>query len=335
MSINTSEQLRRDILIERGYDRFTITDLDEKESDNKSFTNSYQEIDINKCIELSDIFVTHDGSNYRENRKLNNQIITYLALIRHPGLVPPSPMERIMQIAYTAKLNSGCLSRQVGAVVTNANYSVQAVGWNTVAQGQTPCSLRCLTDLMSGEDPVAYSEFEKQDTVFHKSTTLLNDKYKAAKDSLIGLPNAYCFKDIHTRTAQKQRFNQVHTRALHAEENAFLQLAKYGTEGIKGGKLFTTSSCCELCGKKAYQLGIKEIFYIDSYPGITQQHILGCGESRPKMVLFHGAIGRAYSNLYNPFVPFKDELEALSGVSVKELLDSENRKTTNVTSDNK
>lgn len=334
MSINTNEKLRRDKLIERGYDRFTIRDLDAKESDNKDFSHSYQEIDINKCIELSDIFVTHDGSNYRENRKLNNQIITYLSLIRHPGLIPPSPMERVMQIAYTAKLNSGCLSRQVGAVVTNASYSVQAVGWNTVAQGQTPCSLRCLTDLISGEDPVAYSEFERQDSVFHSSTTLLNDKYKAAKDSLLGLPNAYCFKDIHTTTAKKQRFNQVHTRALHAEENAFLQLAKYGTEGIKGGKLFTTSSCCELCGKKAYQLGIKEIIYIDSYPGITQQHILGCGESRPKMVLFHGAIGRAYSNLYNPFVPFKDELEALSGVSVKETLDSEKKKD-EATTDNK
>lgn len=66
----------------------------------------------------------------------------------HPGLVPPSPIERVMQVAYTAKLNSGCLSRQVGAAVTNEAFSVVSIGWNTVAEGQTPCSLRSLSDLV-------------------------------------------------------------------------------------------------------------------------------------------------------------------------------------------
>ncbi len=329
MSINTDEKIRRDKLIEKGFDLASIDELDKKESDKKDFNDTYQEIDINKCIELSDIFVTHDGTECRENRNLNNQIITYLALIRHPGLIPPSPMERIMQIAYTAKLNSGCLSRQVGAVVTNENFSVQSVGWNTVAQGQTPCSLRCLNDLCNSEDKSAYSEFERNNKLFKSSTNDLQKEYKSVieKDLLLGLPLAFCFKDIHTTITEKQKYNQVHTRALHAEENAFLQLAKYGTQGIQGGKLFTTSSCCELCGKKAYQLGIREIFYIDSYPGITQKHIIECGSYQPRMILFHGAIGRAYSNLYNPFIPMKDELEALSGISVKDVLDPDKNKT--------
>lgn len=73
----------------------------------------------------------------------------------------------------------------------------------------------------------------------------------------------YCFKDVHnSRHVTGEIGNQVHTRSLHAEENAFLQLAKYGSSGIKGGKLFSTACCCELCAKKAYQLGIKEIYYI-------------------------------------------------------------------------
>jgi deoxycytidylate deaminase len=320
MSINTEEKIRRDKLIEKGYNLDLIADLDKKESDKKDFSHSYQEIDINKCIDLSDIYITHDGTECKENRKLNNQIITYLALIRHPGLIPPSPLERVMQIAYTAKLNSGCLSRQVGAVVTNENYSVQSIGWNTVAEGQTPCSLRCLNDLLNSEDKSAYSEFEKTNPKFNDSAQDLLTEYnrKLKNNPLLGLPLAYCFKDIHTSTADKQLYNQVHTRALHAEENAFLQLSKYGTQGIQGGKLFTTSSCCELCGKKAYQLGIREIYYIDSYPGITQKHIIECGDKQPKMILFHGAIGRAYSNLYNPLLPLKDEVEALSNVSVKD-----------------
>ena len=134
----------------------------------------------------------------------------------------------------------------------------------------------------------------------------------------------YCFKDIHTTIIPKQKGNQVHTRSLHAEENAFLQLAKYGNVGIKGGKLFTTASCCELCAKKAYQLGIKEIYYIDAYPGISKAHILECGDNQPQMILFTGAVGRAYINLYNPFVPLKDEIEAITGINVKNL-DSNNK----------
>lgn len=145
----------------------------------------------------------------------------------------------------------------------------------------------------------------------------MKDK-KINTDQLKGLTLTYCFKDVYTTIrSRKELGNQVHTRSLHAEENAFLQLAKYGTQGIEGGFLFTTASCCELCAKKAYQLGIKRIYYIDAYPGITQSHILESGNKQPKMTLFHGAIGRAYISLYNPMLPLKDEIETLTGIRVK------------------
>ena len=222
-----------------------------------------------------------------------------------------------MKIAYTAKLNSGCISRQEGAEVTNEHFSVQSIGWNTVAEGQTPCSLRNLYDLFKDEDEGAFSDFERFNEDFDKEKKILIQAYEPVKTKLNGLNLSYCFKDVYTSSKEKQRNNQVHTRSLHAEENAFLQLAKYGTQGIKGGKLFTTASCCELCSKKAYQLGITEIYYIDTYPGISRSHILESGINRPKMLLFNGAIGRAYVNLYTPFLPLKDEIEELTNVRVK------------------
>lgn len=60
----------------------------------------------------------------------------------HPGLISPTPMERVMQFAYTAKTNSGCISRQVGTAITDSNYSVKVIGWNDVPEGQAPFSLR-------------------------------------------------------------------------------------------------------------------------------------------------------------------------------------------------
>ena len=76
---------------------------------------------------------------------------------------------------------------------------------------------------------------------------------------------------------------------------------------------FIGACTCELCAKKAYQLGIKVIYYIDPYPGISDLHILSAG-SKPIMPrLFNGAIGNAYHWLYDPIMPYKDELTLLLG----------------------
>lgn len=109
----------------------------------------------------------------------------------------------------------------------------------------------------------------------------------------------------------------MHTRSLHAEENAFLQISKCGGAGIDGGFLFTTASPCELCSKKAYQLGIKRIYYIDPYPGIAIDHILNGGSNNPELILFSGAIGRAFHRLYMPITAYKDELSALTKSSLQ------------------
>lgn len=321
MAVHTEEKIRRDALFKRGFRIDEIEHLDKVEGEKPNFHDSYEKIDIDKCIELADIHLAHDGTDIDHNRDMVNQIFTYVALIFHPGLIPPSPLERCMQVAYTAKLNSGCLSRQVGAAVTNENFSVQSIGWNTVAEGQTPCSLRNLYDLFKDEDEGAFSDFERFNDEFSIQKKKLIQAYEPVKAKLNGLNLSYCFKDVYTSSKEKQRNNQVHTRSLHAEENAFLQLAKYGTQGIKGGKLFTTASCCELCSKKAYQLGITEIYYIDTYPGISRAHILESGVNRPQMLLFKGAIGRAYINLFTPFLPLKDEIEELTDVKVKKVIE--------------
>lgn len=42
-------------------------------------------------------------------------------------------------------------------------------------------------------------------------------------------------------------------------------------------------------------------------------------KGNPKMILFQGAIGNAYISLYAPRMPYKDEIELTTGVSVKEV----------------
>ncbi len=60
--------------------------------------------------------------------------------------------------------------------------------------------------------------------------------------------------------------------------------------------------------KKAYQLGLREIIFIDPYPGIANDHILEVGENPPELLQFYGAVGKGYHQLYDSVLPYKDEL---------------------------
>ncbi|TQP58015.1 hypothetical protein [Vibrio cholerae] len=322
MSVNTSNENRLKHLMEsHKFTSVQIKELDKKEYPEKLVGyQKYISQNIQKCIELADIHINNPRENQFGHSELRAQLAWYVALMLHPGLVMPTSTESCMQLAYSVKQNSGCISRQVGAVVTDDGYSVKAVGWNNTAQGQVPCLLRSAEDLLNGFDERAYSKYEKNDKEFR---SVLKNKFDQVRryKHLDGRNLAFCFKDLQNQVEQKK--NQVHTRSLHAEENAFLQISKHGGQGVNGGILFTTASPCELCAKKAYQLGISKIVYIDPYPGIATPHILSCGSHQPKLELFRGAIGRAFYQLYQPIMPYKDELEVLldikGGVDKKDL----------------
>ena len=321
-SINAEQRHVEDRLargLKMSIDQIKQQDDKENPSDTVDSAKNFVSQNIKACIQKSDIHIANNGmygnSNYHE---LYGQIIKYISLIQHPGLITPSLDEKMMQVAHTAKLNSACLSRQVGASITNQYGSLKAIGWNSVADGQTPCLLRSKDELLKGTISNSFSLYEKGKK-FNEAITEFYPKIK--NEDLIGRNQSFCFSEIHNKQIMKEKNqntkdckcdkNQVHTRSLHAEENAFLQISKYGGEGIKDGTLYSTASPCELCSKKAYQLGIKRIVYIDPYPGTAQEQILLSGLYPPKVKLFKGAIGSAYNKLYEPIISYKDELSAL------------------------
>lgn len=318
MAVTCDDEDRVERMEQLNLTKKDIKAIDDREySGNKKQLDSYDNFvsqNLQDCIQKSDIFIANSGKSSEINqnkRYLNAQLIRYVALMLRPGLVTPTREERCMQLAFVAKLNSGCISRQVGAAVADENYSIKSVGWNDVPKGQVPCLLRDVEDLITGGDENAFSKFEKTDKAFLAQVNQTYSNRAELKEA--GLPCPYCFKREYNKS--KNTDNQVHTRSLHAEENAFLQLAKHGNSGIEGGYLYTTASPCELCSKKAFQLGIKEIVYVDPYPGISSTHVLSSGDenARPKMKLFSGAVGHAYHRLYGAILPIKDEYLARLG----------------------
>ena len=286
---------------------------------------SYSEV---KQVVKEEVRFHIDKQNNLKNiftyKSLKLQTLKLICLIKQPGIITPSSIERNMHIAFNAKLNSGCISRQVGAVVTDKYFSVKAVGWNEVPEGQTPCSLRNIYDLKNGRNSNTFTKFEKSESIrgvyvnkktFKQNATDGLMEESVTLDKLQGRNCSFCFKEFHNSFEGEK--NQVHTRSLHAEENAMMQIAKYGGQSLKGGNLFTTASPCELCSKKAFQLGISNIFYIDPYPGIAKTQVLHGGnnlDSNPNLFMFQGAIGRGLNKLYEPFMSLKDETKIRSGI---------------------
>jgi len=305
-SINAENDERKKRLSAKGFLDENIEDIEKSENKEKIVDKEqFAAQNIPRCLQLADVHLTnHDMVEKDETEfiSLKRNLLMYITLIMQPGLITPTHVERCMNIAFNAKLNSGCISRQVGALVTDKNYSVVSIGWNSVPEGQTPCNLRNIDDLVNCANKEDFSEFERSNESFKKYVKTK----KINKICLEGRNHSYCFKDYYMDL--KSEKNQVHTRSLHAEENAFLQISKYGGRAVFSGILFTTASPCELCAKKAYQLGINTIYYIDPYPGISKEHILSAGINSPNMKLYYGAIGNAFTKLYNPIMSMKDEL---------------------------
>lgn len=259
--------------------------------------------DVDGCVCNADVYLFNNAKGITDtenNVKLLQAVVRNVSLVMYPGLVRPTPIERCMQIALSAKVNSGCLSRQVGAVVTDAEYNILAIGWNDVPCGEVPCAYKNLKDVSAYADQDAYSDYELHDLDFRRRLSQI----EIDEEKLLGLPLNYCFKDIH-----KDGKDPMRSRAMHAEEKA---LALCGREA-EGGYLFTTSSPCEMCSKNAKNHRIKKIYYLEAYPGISQAQYTNSGDesNRAELILFSGAVGRAYMQMYTPLLPQKDVLKYL------------------------
>lgn len=346
VATNKRDTTRRDYVLKKAAEQYPSSDIKNTDSDahkhsaqllllddaeyksNDHKNGEFSSPDIENCIQKSDYHIyIPDETDLKETQQdfsyltLNEQLIKLISLIHQPGIITPTSIERCMQLAFAAKTNSGCISRQVGAAITDVDYSIKAIGWNEVPEGQVPCNLRDLSNLVVGHTKSYFSDFEKSGGNYDGKTFI--EKAKAEVNigdmtNLNGRHCPFCFKSFHNAFEGKD--NQVHTRSLHAEENAMMQIVKYGGQPIKGGNLFTTASPCELCSKKAFQLGIRNIFYIDPYPGIAQTQILKAGKNQalnPKLYMYQGAVGRAFHKLYEPFMSIKDEMVLLTRINPK------------------
>lgn len=302
----------------------TITEFASEEASRKEYEEGkLSHPNTALCVANADIHISNHGEGKKDEPygtffiNMFEQWMKYASLMLHPGLITPSAEERCMSVAYVSSFNSSCVSRKVGAVITNKAHSIRTIGWNDAPYGQLPCGLRSLPEVVGEKGcefkNICYSEFELDDREKRYDDCSFIDRVKkdypkaTEYEDACGVPFAYCFRTLDNKYSGVK--NQVHTRSLHAEENALLQMAKYGGEPLKDGIIYVTASPCELCSKKLYQVGVRRIVYIEDYPGIAMGQIIHTGVQQPELKRFEGAFGDSFNKLFRPFLSLKDELE--------------------------
>ncbi|NLN46255.1 MAG: dCMP deaminase family protein [Clostridiaceae bacterium] len=66
-------------------------------------------------------------------------------------------------------------------------------------------------------------------------------------------------------------------RAIHAEQNALIQAARYGSV-VQGGTIYVTCQPCSLCAKMLINAGIVRIVYKGDYPDPLATEMLEAAE---------------------------------------------------------
>lgn len=95
-----------------------------------------------------------------------------------------------------------------------------------------------------------------------KENRILSTGYNGAPTGCKHCEEVGCLREeLKVPSGQRQEL----CRASHAEQNAFLQAARYGT-AIDGATLYVTTQPCSACAKMAINAGIVKIVFRGDYP---------------------------------------------------------------------
>jgi dCMP deaminase len=91
---------------------------------------------------------------------------------------------------------------------------------------------------------------------------MLTTGYNGAPPGAAHCEEVGCLREaMHVPSGERHEL----CRALHGEQNAVIQAAKYGIS-IEGATIYTTTYPCVICTKILIASGIKRIVYKEGYP---------------------------------------------------------------------
>ncbi len=194
-----------------------------------------------------------------ENSDMSERIQRLLDLIFRTKVITPTIAETAMYQAASAAGNSACLSRQVGAAITDAAGEMLAIGWNDVPQfggGLYKSSAVGGDKRCFNWKGICHNDEEK-DLLAEKVVTVLRDA---------GLvEGAQVGRAIGALRASPIRALIEFSRSIHAEMHALLSAGHSAGARIRGGTVYCTTYPCHSCARHLVAAGVQAVYYIEPY----------------------------------------------------------------------
>ncbi|MFS8067452.1 MAG: anti-phage dCTP deaminase [Byssovorax sp.] len=245
-------------------DRDDVASRDEEEK-GKTFGQQ-----VRKTIQLGDFFVNNEAETPSSGPDLLAQALTrFLQVVFGTEIVRPTRDERGMYAAWSASLRSSCLSRQVGAAILSPIGQLIATGTNDVPkfggglyEESKPGAAdhRCFRYPKPAEDePFGFCRNDKtKETIYEK----IIESLREGKALASGFDETKLQRLIEkTPVADLIEFS----RAVHAEMDALISLARSGSAASEGGTLYCTTYPCHSCARHIVAAGIRDVIYIEPY----------------------------------------------------------------------
>jgi len=242
--------------------RFMERDADAKEKYGQHVADAFH---------LSDFFVDntvdhfHKDGRTNEGWVINEHLSRLLKIVTHSEIIRPTAAETAMHHAYAAKMQSACLSRQVGAALVDKDGNLISTGANEVPKAGGGVYGESFTaDVMEGRCAIHDNESERHCHNTRKQNEIIAKLIETVPE----------LKDLSSERKSKLAIELRGTdigallefsRAVHAEMDALLTAARDGISTV-GTRLFVTTYPCHYCARHIVTAGVDEVQYIEPYP---------------------------------------------------------------------
>ena len=263
-------------ITDREFEVISEIDADAKLSHSQHTTNTILE---------SDYFFEN---NYDTPDKINNECKRLLNLLFNSSIITPRQDEYGMHLAAISANRSACLSRQVGSAIIAENGTVLASGCNDVPQfgGGLYTSESLRDNRCFAKSLMCHNDDEKR--------IIADEIVKTLREEKIDGLNDQHFELIKTMLLKKTRLKQLieFSRAVHAEMDAIIEVARSGKAGLVGSTMYVTTYPCHNCAKHIIDAGIKRVVFIEPYVKSLAQKLHSDAinnplqEKNPNMVSF-------------------------------------------------
>ncbi|QEX20294.1 cytidine deaminase [Hypericibacter adhaerens] len=249
------KEIREDRLVGSGIPRAELPGLMERDED-EGFDAGQK---VRDTIYEADFFVRNDAPN---DERLKRALRRFFDILFNLGVDTPTLDEAAMYTAVSSAASSACLSRQVGAAIYSSSGELIGVGANDVPKfdgglyraEDGELDNRCFK--WGGK--ICHNDQRKENLYQHIVRELIDTKLLDKKVSYEKAREALARTDIRNLIE--------YSRAVHAEMEAIISVARGNKAGIKGSTLYCTTFPCHSCARHIVAAGIRRVIYIEPYP---------------------------------------------------------------------